>query len=558
MSTDLKTQIREYAALVEDGQEPVTVEEVRLRLDRRDETEPVVGLRPPVESRLPVRRPWPAVVAAAVVLIIFGVFVFVFPGDDPPPADTLPDPVERELGYYVPADVPDGFVLQDVEVNQFIGGSSLIYLRDVGGDTFWRPDDGGFRIAGPFGSPLGLPEDPDGYLSEIVAANPGSSEVEVSGRPGVIDESEYVDGPVATTMVSLVVVDDQGGVFEIVALGMSREEVLSIGDGVGRVSVGEYVDLGFELDWDLMVSDTHEGYDYGVPQQVEDLATNMDVVLGMDVFRRSRFARSGSESTTVVTTEDGSVVQSEEGPQRSRSVNLYLEAGDLGARSVASELEDRFAGPTFSSQVIESLTDEYIQEIRRGAVVSEDPYVIQAPSGPEPRFDPSELGEELPLAPAGSLDVVPETLFRGRFANVPVATEDRPIIVVGTVQQPGSDVEPVTILLWFTEAPGMSNGLATGEGIGSGGGSYPLDRYGIGLRHTSQTEGSSDAFGELSYSVPLETSVVQIVTGSSSYWQRPAGGYGAVSWGDTIDEPTTIIAFDADGDRIGEWEVAPR
>lgn len=555
MSTDLKRQIREYAALVDDGQEPVTIEEVRLRLDRRDETEPVVGLRPSVERRLPVRRPWPAVVAAVVILVIFGVFVFVSPWDDPPPADTLPDPMDRETGYYVPSDVPDGFVLQDVEVRQFIGGSSLTYLR--GDDTFWRPDDGGFRIAEPFGSPLGLPEDSEEYLSEIVAANPGSSEVEVGGRPGVIHESEYVDGPVNTSLVSLVVVDDQGGVYQITASGMSREDVLSVAEGVGRVSLEEYVDLGFELDWDLMVSDFHEGYDYGVPQQIEDLATDVDVVLGMDVFRRSRFARSGSEGTTVITTEDGSVVESEEGPRVSRSVNLYIEAGDFDVRTVTSRLEDRFPAPTFSPQVIETLTDQYIQEVRGGAVLAEDPYVIQAPTGPEPQFDPSDLGEELPLEPARSPDVIPESLFWGRLASVPVANEERPVVVIGTVSQPGSDAEPVTMLLWFTEVPGVNNGLATDESIGSGGGSYPLDRYGIGARGYTETEGSPDVIGEMAYSVPLETSVVQILTGSNSYWQRPAGGYGAVSWGDTINEPTTFIALDAEGAQIGEWEVPP-
>lgn len=557
MSTDLKTQIREYVAGVERDQDPITVEEVRLRLDRRDETEPVVGLRRPVESRTPLRRPWPAVVGAVVILVIFGVFVFVFPGDESvPPAESLPDPMERELGYYVPSDVPDGFVLQDVEVNQFIGGSSLTYLRDD--DTFWRPDDGGFRIAGPFGSPLGLPENPDEYLSEIVAATPGSSEVEVAGRPGVIYESEYVDGPVATTLVSLVVVDDQGGVYEITASGMSREDVLSIGEGVGRVSVGEYVDLGFGLDWDLMVSDTHEDYEYGVPQQIEDLAMDVDVVLGMDIFRRSRFARSGSEETTVITTEDGSVVQSEEGPRGSRSVNLYLDVEDLDVRSVASRLEDRFPALTYSPEVIETLTDEYIQEVRNGAVLAEDPHVIQAPTGPEPQFDPSDLGEELPLEPARSPDVIPETLFRGRSGNVPVATEGRPIIVLGTIRQPGSDVEAVTMLLWFTETPGVNNGLAAGESLGGGGGSYPLNRYGVGVRSYTETEGSTEVVGEMTYSVPLETSVVQIVTGSDSYWQRPAGGYGAISWGDTVDEPTTLIAFDAEGDQLGEWEVPPR
>lgn len=552
--TDLKTQIREYAAAVERDQEQVTVEEVSLRLERRDGTDPVVGLRPPIERRFPVQRRWPALAAAVVLLIIFGVFALVFPGDEPPSADTPPDPMDRDLGYYVPSDVPEGFVLQDVETHQILGASSLTYLRDEG--TTWTPVDGGFRIAEPFGSPIGLPEDPDEYLSRIVAANPGSSEVDVGGRPGVINESDYVDGPVSTTLAALVVVDEQGGVFEVVASGMSREEVVSIAEGIGRVSLQEFVAFGSDLDWDVMVPDTHDAFEYEVPSQIEDVATNLDVVLGMDVFRRSSFARSDSEETTVITTEDGSIVEPEQGPERSRTVNIYLDIDDPDVRSMTGVLEDRFSAIAVSPTVQESFTDEYIQQVRDGAVLSEDPYVIQAPSGPEPRFDLSDLGEELPLDTADSPDVLPEVLFRGgRFSHAPVATEDRPVIVIGTVSQPNSDVEPVTMLLWFTEIPGLSTGLASGEGMGSGGGGYPLQRFGIGSRSGTETEAGSELSGEMSYSVPLETSIVQIVTGSSSYWQRPAGGYGAISWGDTVDQPTSIIAYDAEGDQLGEWEV---
>ncbi|MFP4073163.1 MAG: hypothetical protein ACLFVZ_03905, partial [Actinomycetota bacterium] len=100
--TDLKTQIREYAAVVEREQEQITVEEVSLRCELRDGTDPVVGLSPSIERRFSVQRRWPALAAAVILLIIFGVFALVFPGDDPPPADTLPDPMDRETGYYVP------------------------------------------------------------------------------------------------------------------------------------------------------------------------------------------------------------------------------------------------------------------------------------------------------------------------------------------------------------------------------------------------------------------------------------------------------------------------
>ncbi len=306
MSTDLKRQIRRYAALVDDGQEPVTVDEVRLRLDRRDETEPVVGLRPPVERRLPVRRPWPAAVAAVFILVIFGVFVFVFPGDEQvPPAQSVPDPVDRDTGYYVPSEVPEGFVLQDMAASEF--ERELFYLRETSGA--WSPDVGGFQVGDAFRSPVGSPEDLEDYLADIVEANPGAATVEVGGRQGVIHEAEYVDGPVTATLVSLVVVDDEGGVFEIVALGMGREEVLSIGDGVERVSDEEFLGLGPTLEWEFRMTDRHDGFAYEVPDEVEAQARGLEIVLGLDVFLRSSIASPVSNEAPVVTTEDGSVVE---------------------------------------------------------------------------------------------------------------------------------------------------------------------------------------------------------------------------------------------------------
>lgn len=552
MSTDLKTQIREYAVLVEDGQEPVTVEEVRLRLDRRDGTEPVVGLRPSVERRLPARRPWPAVAAAVVVLIIFGVFAFVFPGEEPaPPADSVPDPVDRETGYYVPSEVPEGFVLQDMSASQF--GSSLTFVSDTADE--WLPGDGAFQVGVPFISPAALPEDPEVYLSDIVESYPGATRVEVGGRPGVVREVEYVDGPVDTTLVSLVVVDEQGAVFEVVALGMTREELLSIAGGVDRVPVDEFVDLGLDLEWDLRMLDRHDGFEYEIVPQFRDWPQSIDVVLGLDVLARTSIARPSSDESPVVTTEDGSIVEPDEGRWSSSSANLYVEIADDDLELIPHIPEHiRYQ---VSPRLSEQLTDKYLERVRDGEILSEDPYVIQAPRGPEPQFDLSDLGEELPLEPVENLGAIPmETLFRGRSGNIPLASEMRPVIVVGTVRQPQSEMEPATVLLWFTDLPGLTIGLARGNGIGSGGGSYPLDRYGIGNRSRSESEGILVS-AQMSYAVPFETSVVQIITEEGNFWQRPNAGYGAISYGDTVDEPTSIIAFDAEGNQIGEWEVPP-
>lgn len=549
MSTDLKTQIHEYAAGVEREQESITVDEVRLRLDRRDETEPVVGLRPSVESRLPVRRPWPALVAAVVVMIIFGVFVFVFPGDEAPPADTLPDPMNRETGYYVPSEVPEGFVLQDMGASEF--NRELFYLRETSGA--WSPDVGGFQVGDPFISPAGLPEDLEGYLTDIVESNPGAANVEVGGRQGVIHEAEYVDGPVTTTLVSLVVVDDEGGVFEIVALGMGREEVLSIGEGVERVSVEEFVGLGPNLEWDFRMSDRHDGFAYEVPDEVEAQARGVEIVLGLDVFLRSSIARPVSNEAPVVTTEDGSVVEPEEGSWSSSSASVYLDVPDDEVLPVFEALRDE--PMTVSPEVADEMTDRYVEEVRDGVVLSEDPYVIQAPRGPEPRFDVSTLGEELPLEPAESTDVLPEMMFGGRLGPEPLATEDRPVIVIGTATRQPSGAEPVTAVLWFSEWGGVNVSETRGSGLGSSGGTVPLERYGI----TGESRSSRFATSDMSYSVPLETAVVQFITDEGTYWQRPIAGYGVISQKYTEDpRPTSIIAYDAAGDQIDEWEVPSR
>lgn len=549
MSNDLKTQVREYARLVEADDEPVTVDEVRDRLDRRDET--IVSPRRVGRTGILSRGAWPAVVAAAVVLILFGALVWLFPSDSPPPADSFPDPIDRELGYYTTSAVPDGYVLQDMEVLAF-GGNRILYLNDVG--ARWTPGDGGLLISLPFPFAGALPEDPNELLDGIVESVAGSSRVVVGGRSGVVSETVYDDGPVTTSLVRLAVVDEQGGVFEITATGMSQQDILAVAEGVERVPVHEFMGLVSDLDWDLKVPDTHTAFEYEVPRLIEGLANDVDVVLGSDVFSRSSLARSLDEDSPVITTDDGSIVEPEEGPEVSGGATLYLEVPDDEVESALRALEHENARP--SPQVRDRFIDGYLGEIRGDGVISEDPLAIQAPFGPAPQFDTEDLGDELPLMPATSLDVLPEWAVEGDVVREALpSTEDRPIIVIGTARQPGSDLEPVTVVLWFSEMPGVNIGLATGEGMSTGGGSYPLARYGIGGQSTTQTEGSPDVFGEFSYSVPLETSVVQIVTETGSYWQRPAGGYGAISWGDTIDRPTSIIAFDASGDELGQWEV---
>lgn len=549
MSTDLKSQIREYAGRLESGQTPVTVEEIRLLVEGRDGTEPIVGWRPS-ERNISMRRPWPAVVAAVVLLLLFGALALLLPPGEPvPPADSLPPPLERESGYYTTSAVPDGFVLQDV---QAFGWGAFVYVRRS--DGTWIPTDGGFAVHGIRGRPFGVPEDPDGYLDATLEAVPGSIEVDLSGRRVVLHEVEFRQDDLTTSLTWVLGTDDRGGVFEVVAVGMGREAVLRVAEGIRRVSLDELVTMGEELAWDVRVSVNQNGFDYSPPARVTDLADEVDVAIGVDLLF-SRLASAGEEST-VITTEDGEIVETLGRAIRSTSAVIYL-------RGVPPDGEDAvFAAYPWSSELSPARRgariDRYVEQISGGEVLSEEPFVIQAPSGPEPRFDVSALGEELAMVPVTSADVVPDSLFERAAGMVghdtAPATKDRPVVVLGTVSQPGSERTPeTTVMIWFTESGFTCEGTASGEGLGSSCGSEVLRRYGQGGESYD-----SRGLGDISYTVPLETAVVQIVTESQTFWQRPVAGYGLVPYGDTVDRPTELIAFDVDGHETGRWAVESR
>lgn len=541
MSTDLKIQIRNLARTVETGQDPITVDEVCLLVEGRDDTEPLIGPAP--DRRLVLtRRPWPAVIAAVVVLLVFGAVAWMLPSDEPlPPAD--PFPPGSESAFYTTSAVPDGFVLQDI---RNIGDSQLFFLREFEGT--WLPTNGGFAIHGVLGRAFGLPEDPAGYLEETHAAVPGSERVQVDGSPGILHEIEVSQDDLTFPLVLVLAVDDRGGVFEVVAVGMSRDEVIAVANGVHRVPVEDFVELGSHIEWDVRITTVQSGFGYSPPSRVTNLAEDIDAVLGFDLLM-SRLAHAGQQDT-VITTQDGEVVETFGRAIRANSAALYLDVPEDGLDAALSA----YPGIAELSPPQRDLrVDRYVDRLR-GPVVSEDPYVMQAAPGPEPQFDVDGLGEELPLVPATSADVLPEYMFAGPSGDRPAATEERPVIVMGTVQQPNSDTPPVTILVYFTETGVICVGTATDNGMGTGCGFEILSRFGVDGISTGESD-DGVVSGEMSYVVPLETSVVQIVTPSQSYRQEPIGGYGVVPFGETVERPTTIVAYDADGDEIDRWRV---
>ena len=548
MSTDLQTQIHRLAHHVETSQNPVTVEEVRLLVEGRDDTEPLVGPAPRVRGLDLPRSPWPALIAAVVVILLFGALAFLLPSDEPPPpSDTLPSPFQSEQSFYTTSAVPNGFVLQDVWT---IGESRALFLREF--EDTWVPSDGGFAIHGISGRPFGLPEDPNGYLDETLEAVPGSNEVEVDGRRGILFEMQFSQDGLTAPLIWVLGLDDQGGAYEVTAIGMSREEVLVVAAGVQRISAEAFLDLGSDITWDVQVGAPHRGFAYTPPARVTDLAEDVEVAVGVDLLF-SRLASAGGEST-VVTTQDGEIVETFGQAIRSTSADLYLKVPEAGLDAALSAYP---GSARLSPHQAQARFDRYVEQIR-GSVLSEDPYVIQARSGPEPRFDTSELGEELPLVPATSVDVVPLHLFTGSFGGEAAATEERPVIVMGTARQPDSDHPAVTTLVWITQTGDTCEGTASDDGMGSGCGFEIMSRFGLGGASTTETDEGVILSGDVSYTVPLETSVVQIGTSTRTYWQRPLGGYGVVPFGDTVDRPTSITAYDAEGNELGSWNLGSR
>lgn len=386
--------------------------------------------------------------------------------------------MDRETGYYVPSEVPEGFVLQDMDT---LGERELLYLREF--DDTWLPTDGGFAVYGIHGRPFGLPEDPDGYLDGTLDAVPEAVEIDVGGRRGIFFETEFTQDGLAAPLVWVLGTDDEGGIFEVVAVGMNRAEVLAVAEGVHRIPVKEFLELDSQIMWDARIDVVHSGFNYSPPARVADLAEDLDVAIGVDLLA-SRLAHAGQEGT-VITTDDGEIVETFGQAIHSNAADLYLDVPQVGLEAV---LEAYPGSAELAPHQSEARVDRYIDRIGVVSVLSKEPYVIQAAQGPEPRFDTSELGEELPVLPASSADLLPEFMFERTPSDRPAATEDRPVIVIGTVGQPGSDWPPVTALVWFTTTGVTCEGTTSDGGLGSGCGFEIGSRFGIGGGSTTSNE----------------------------------------------------------------------
>jgi hypothetical protein len=189
----------------------------------------------------------------------------------------------------------------------------------------------------------------------------------------------------------------------------------------------------------------------------------------------------------------------------------------------------RWVGPdtaTIDTHAAETWEDWYEWVTSGGELNGRDPTIVQGQLGPEPQFDPNNLGIEQALEPVSQVaGDVPWSVFqelvsdRGTLVVAGRAESSVAAVVGGVFEREGGIVtDGICLVVARPEISGdwASAGSCRDEtgpvAYDDATGSPPLW---VALR----TDRSSVAMA-----VPPQTSVVTIQSGSQQYWQRPRGG----------------------------------
>lgn len=551
MKTELQNQIRDYAQHVDGDQQPLTATEV---MDVHDRAAAVRSWRQQPQSSVRARQGvWIALSSAAATILVIGVVAWmVRSGGDVSPEQTVAWPATESDGLYFAAVVtPDGFALQQAEVIASPGWeSSLMYLGAHDGHT-WLPTDGGFTIYSSGllardlsdSEPAALADIANGRLDALLESVAGAVELDVAARRGVLVDSPLGQLGLDSTFTSVLVHDGAGGLFEIDAVVMSRAEILAVAVGVERVSFGEARDLLLTLPWTHLAAFVHTDFAYQPPQVVADVSADYTVVLGVDVLQRPRLASALQNP-----------VEALYAPQPGQSLfgNILITGHqDLDPWQVHTALDqEESLAAALSPEITLRELAAFHEQALRGTLLAEDPNIVQAPPGPEPDFDPADLGEEIGLVAVTDAAVVPDAVTSSPFGAR--ATAEHPVVVVGRAQALDATADGPILLAYWNNTGEFCIALALSDGTTStcifGLGQYAT--YGVFLAQ------SGPSGGVLTYRVPPQTAVVQMIADDDSYWQKPVAGYGLIPYRNPTSRPTRVVALGADGSEIGHWEIS--
>ena len=331
------------------------------------------------------------------------------------------------------------------------------------------------------------------------------------------------------------------------------------------------------IDWDLRV-------DIVVPPDVDAFLADVDGLPGVveiqylpdpTVLRpRDRSIYQNGDAAASTTTVVDPEAPPTTGPPPARAVLLVRVDGPERASTVALAIDrlfiDGFASRAAATPPGDQISMVFSEDVGRwrarrlferalevSTVVAKDPPVVQPPLGPEPRFLPSALGEEVELRPLEPEDPAIEGIVEfvrrsgavdllrpGRSETGPDAT--LPIVHIGQLP-----VGRSRLVVYGTVDGQICTWRIAGSGFGGGGG--------CGVERTAQYgvagAGTTGSVGVVEVLVPEETSVVVFVDGDGTrMWQRPVLGFGLfpAPLGDYF-VTMTVEAYDVDGNLIGSW-----
>lgn len=175
-------------------------------------------------------------------------------------------------------------------------------------------------------------------------------------------------------------------------------------------------------------------------------------------------------------------------------------------------------------------------------VLLENPLVVRGTDGPEPRFDTSDLGQEVSLAdPVNVADTV------GRVAGNLLSPEDEVIryVITGATESGATAglVETSSGLHWCLWVVPATETRPTCTGSRSSD-TNPVFNF------NPLTDGSWQR-GTLAWGpLPPDTSVVAITYGDQSYWQRPIGGIALFDIANHGQDQVVLTGYAPDGNII--------
>ena len=543
MTDPMRDQVRSLiATIVEDAGEPVPFEDVQ-------------GMTP---SRLPARGPLLAAAVFLVVVVVVGVVALLRPPaggpvvTDPTTTTTDSQPVVESSGLTTAplqvGEVPAGLVLEIWEAGFQSAGGSMV---SFGPEGDWSGPGPRPQLTVQTRSLTNRPPlDPSVVLEHLRAVHGSVTQLAVRGRPAfLVEYPERTNG----WTVGMLILESPELVSEVHAAGLDVADVVaaaqSLSQGDADTSRQEAIE---EIGWDLRIM--------AVPEDAETYAQRLSDVDGVEnVTLRTPWFESRDlyfdtqESDPVVTTTSV-------GSQTTDTVRTFelvdalaiLEDGaDVEIVTAAIvELGD-FPRIGFSPAIATTRTLAFLDQLLGGAeLVHDDPPIYQPLPGPDPNFDTSDLGLDVPLHPATADDVIGERVVDAIVSppGFPLSAEREqmagPFFHLGRL-----DDESRLFASFGGTHPDYFVWHHTPSSVGGGtsGTGSSLAFYGYGVTGASSGSGGAHVFIE----VPPNTAVYTYELTGARYQQKPIGGHGVLP---LATHSGIVTAYDQDGNILGTWQ----